>query len=146
MTSIRRAVAAAGAATLLALSLTACGDDDKEGNAKDAPSDASQDEFCDAWNDAFNVLTSIEDAPSEDEWEEFQDKVEKMGDVGTSDDISDDNRKGFEVFVDVVTTSDYDDSADFGTGLPGASEDEQKKAESFITYAATTCASSLPTE
>ena len=137
MTCIRRAAVAIGTVALLSLSLAACGDD--EGPGTDAPTDASKDEFCDSWDGAFEVLSSVSEEPSEDQWDDFQGKVDQLADVGTPETISDDNRTGFEVFVDVVTETDYDDSGDFGGGLPGASDDEEKKAEGFITYAVTEC-------
>lgn len=56
------------------------------------------------------------------------------------------NEKGFEVFVDVIADTDYDDSADFSTGIPGVSDEDNKKVEGFIAYASTTCGSELPTE
>jgi len=138
MNPIRRAAAAAAAATLLALSVSACGDDG-DSNAGDSPTDASQDDFCDAWTDAFEKLAGAGEKPSEDDWEAFQDKVKDLGDVGTPDDIDDDARDGFETFVDIVVDSDYDDAKDFAKGLPGASAKEQANAEGFVTYAITTC-------
>lgn len=149
MNFIRRAAVATGTAALV-LSLSACGDDDKgddKGEAgSDAPVGASQEEFCDAFNAVLGDMAAIETQPTEAQWSELQDKVETLADVGTPEDISDDNRDGYEVLVKAVTETDYDDSLDFSGRIPGASESEQAKATSFVQYAATLCVDASPTE
>lgn len=139
MTRIKRPAAALGAAALLAFSLTACGSDD----AGDAPDDASQGDFCDAVGDAFKPLFSLEGDPNEDQFNDFQDKVDDLADVGTPDDLSDEQRDGFEIFVDAVHDADYEDFQDDPENIPGVNEDDQAKAEAFITYAASTCAEEI---
>ena len=138
MTRIKRPAAAVGAAALLAFSLTACG-----GGGSDAPDDASKDEFCGAVGDAFKPLFSLEGEPSEDQFDEFKDKIDELKDVGTPEDIGDDERDGFEVFVDAVSDADYDDFKDDSENLPGVSDDDEAKAEKFISYATTECASEI---
>ena len=134
MTRFKRPAAAAGAAALLAFSLSACG-----GGASDAPTDASKDEFCGAWNDAFEPLATAEEEPSEKQFEEFQDGMDDLVDVGTPEGTPDDAREGFEIFVDAVKDASYDDFKEGGDDLPNVSEDDSAKAEAFIEYAVGEC-------
>lgn len=139
MTRIKRPAAAVGAAALLAFSLTACGG----GSAGDAPDDASQGDFCDAIGDAFKPLFSLEGDPNEDQFKEFQDKVDELSDVGTPKDLSDEQREGFEIFVDAVHDADYEDFTADSENIPGVSDEDQAKAQAFIAYATSTCASEI---
>lgn len=141
MTPIKRPMAAAGAAVLLSLSLSACGG---------YPTDASKKDFCAALGDIAEVSSSIEgDEPTEKEWERIQGSYEDLGDVGTPDGIGEDERNGFEVIVDAITDLDYDEAKksfgeeDGSDDIPGVSKDEEKDAEKFFTYAGTTCADEL---
>ncbi|GAA3819255.1 hypothetical protein [Nocardioides panacisoli] len=143
MTSLKRPVVALGAAALLALSLTACGGDDSGGGSDDAPASASKDDFCKAFSDAFTPLANLSGDPTEDQFNDFKDAVSKLGDVGTPSDISDDNRKGFEVFIDAVHDGSYDDFKSESDSLPGVNADDEAKAEAFFTWASTECAAEL---
>lgn len=131
MTRIKRPAAAVGAA-LLALSLTACGG---------APTDASEEDFCDAFGNVFEPLLSVSgDEPTEEQWEEFKDATSEFEDVGTPDDISDDEREGFEIYVEAVADADYDDVKDSEDDeFPGVDEDDNDKVEKFFSYATETC-------
>ena len=133
-----RPVAALGAAAL-ALSLTACG-----GGASDAPDDASEEDFCEAFNNAYEPLASSEDAElSEDQFNEFQDGVAEIGEVGTPEGISEEEREGFEIFVEEIADLSYDDfqeSVESGDEeLPGVSQEDSDKAGAFAEYAGKTC-------
>lgn len=139
MIRIKRPAAAVGAAALLALSLTACGG----GGSDSAPDNASKDDFCGAVGDAFKPLFSLEGDPTEDQFKEFQDKVDKLKDVGTPDGISDDQRKGFEIFVDAVHDADYSDFKSDSQNIPGVSDKDQAKAQDFLGYATSQCASEI---
>jgi hypothetical protein len=132
MTRFKRPAAAAGAAALLAFSLSACGGSD----GADAPTDASKDEFCESVNDAFNNITTT-DEPSDEDFEKFQDAVADLGEVGTPEGISDEQREGFEVFVDAVADASTDDLN--SDEIPGVSEDDSAKAQAFVEYALTEC-------
>ena len=131
MTRIKRPAATAGAAVLLALSLSACGGG--------APADASEDEFCDAWNGVFASFTS--EAPTEEEFDEFKDKVDELNEVGTPEDISDEQRDGFEVLVDVYQELEFSDIEELqgADSIPGVSAEEEDQATDFLTYASETC-------
>lgn len=141
MIPIKRPAAALGAAALLAFSLTACGSD-----ASDAPTDASEEDFCGVFEDAYKPIIEAGFEPSEDDWEKFQDAIEDLADVGTPEDMTDDEREGFEVFVEAVDEADYDDvkgDSDFGV-----SGDDEDKAEKFFAYVSETCpeAFGVPTD
>jgi hypothetical protein len=136
MTRIKRPAAAAGAALLLAFSLTACGGG--------APDDASEGDFCDAFGGVFESLFAAEaDGPTEDQWEDFQDAVAELEDVGTPKDISDDERNGFEVFTEAVADADYDDVKDESGDIPGVSDDDQADGEKFFAYGTEKCPEAL---
>ncbi|WP_183096143.1 hypothetical protein, partial [Nocardioides stalactiti] len=137
----------------------ACGDDngddkggDDDGGASDVfdgPDDASQDEFCAAFTAAFEPLAGVDEDPTEEQFEAFQDAVEDFGDVGTPDGIGDTEREGFEVFVEAIDGVDYDDVKDLDgdDGFPGVDADDEDKVEAFFTYASTTCiADSIPSD
>jgi hypothetical protein len=138
--TIKRYAAASSAAVLLALSLTACGDD-----AGGAPSDASEKEFCEAYNQESDLG---EDASAEEEVDEAHQMADKLKEVGTPEGISDDEREGFEILVDAVADINEDDienftnaesEDDFKDAL-GASDEDYDKVNAFLSYAQTTCA------
>lgn len=139
MTPFKRPLVAAGAAVLLALSLTACGGGH--------PTDASAKDFCAAVTEAGTVASEVEgDEPTETEWKKIQKSYEELGEVGTPEDIKDAERNGFEVMVDAVTGLDYDDakkafgSEDGDDSIPGVSKDDEKDVDAFFEYAGTACA------
>lgn len=134
MIRIKRPAATLGAAALLAFSLTACGGS--------SPDDASKDDFCKDVGKAFNQDFTSD--PSEDQFNEFKDSVANLGDTGTPDDIPDDARNGFEVFVDAVDELNYDDVKNASENEDfGISDDDQKDFEAFFSYAGSTCADEL---
>lgn len=137
MTRFKRPAAAAGAAALLAFSLSACGGSD----AADAPDSASKDEFCDGWNAVFEPLAEAGSGdPTEEQFDEFKEGVEGLTDIGTPEGISDEAREGFEIFVDAVADAEFSDFDEAeGDNLPGVSEDDSAKAQAFVEYAVTEC-------
>jgi len=97
--SFKRYLGTAGAAALLALSLTACGDDDV-----DAPTDASAEDFCE-------TVTSAPESDSDDpgkQAEAANELGDKLEDVGSPEDMSDDARSGFESYVKALKDLDED--------------------------------------
>lgn len=134
MTPLKRRVAAISAPVLLALSLTACGGDDGGGDS-DAPESATNDEFCEAFLDVGNLETGAD----------IKDFAANLEEVGTPEDVSEDERAGFEVFIDAA--QDVDDDATLeDIEDPDVSEEDNANAEAFVTYATETCAGSLPDE
>ena len=151
MTRLARPAAVLGAAALLALTLTACGDSDQSAgsdsasassaggsgsDAAGAPDDVAKGDFCSAWNAVFEVLSST--AADEAAFGKFQDAVAHLGDVGTPAGITADQRKGFEVFVASIAGATYDEvTKSSSDNLPGVTADEEKQAEAFVQWAAT---------
>src|SRR3546814_9804235 len=101
-TRIKRPAAAAGAAVLLAFSLTACGGG--------APTDASVKDFCAAVNDesAYEDL-DFENPDPEAFLDAIKKQAEKLEEIGTPEDIPDDAREGFEISPDQVDELNADD-------------------------------------
>ncbi|WP_141004903.1 hypothetical protein [Nocardioides humi] len=139
MTLLKRPLASAGAAALLALSLTACGGG--------APTDASVEDFCkasqntEAGQDFFQAI-------QDEDWDKVEDLVKKQAEelekVGTPEDIPDDAREGFEIQLDAAKKVDADDiekafKDDKDPFEAEISKDDQKKAEAFNTYQSETC-------
>jgi hypothetical protein len=142
MKLIKRCAAAGTTAVLLALSLTACGGDD----ASDAPDDASVKDFCEAFNDEGDL---DEDASAEEQVDAAKEQADKVIEVGTPEDMSDEEREGFEIFVDAIKDLDEDAVKDFEAAEDegaykdalGVDDDEFEKVTAFLTYASETCSS-----
>ena len=133
MTPMKRPLAAASATVLLALSLSACGG---------APTDASKADFC-------KVVKSDEGseellkAISDEDWDKaadiLKDQVGEIEDVGTPEDISDEEREGFEIQLDAakgisgddIEKASKDQENPFESDL---SSDEKKKVEAYNEY------------
>lgn len=144
MTPIKRPLASAGAAVLLALSLTACGGG--------APTDASVKDFCDAVSGSSSDAAFTK-AFTDKDWDKLADLVKEQADdlekVGTPKDISDDAREGFEIQLDAAKDIDADDieealtkGGDENPFEADLSKDEKKKVEAFSEYQAKTCSGS----
>lgn len=138
MNTMTRRLAAVGAPVLLALSLSACGG----GPGSDAPKDASEEDFCKAFLDSGPTSEAEATGADLKKW------AEKLADVGTPDSISDDQRKGFEVWVNEVSDLDSDKKVSDLDDVK-VSKDDEENATDFFTWAAETCVeipTDLPTE
>ena len=132
MTRIKRPAAAAGAAVLLAFSLSACGG---------APTDASKDDFCETVNDT-SVFENTDTEDVGDLVDALKKQAENLEEVGTPDDISDDEREGFEIYVDAVNdldADDFDSPEDLDNVEDDYSDEENDKVNAFFDYQAKTC-------
>jgi hypothetical protein len=134
MTRIKRPAAAVGAAVLLALSLSACGG---------APTDASKDDFCEAVNDQ-SAFEDVDPEDTEAYVDALKEQAESLEEVGTPDDISDDAREGFEIYVDTIGDIDADDIDNPEDLEDEISKDDEKKVEEFFTYQGETCTPEVP--
>lgn len=145
MTPLKRPLAAAGAAVLLALSLSACGGG--------APTDASEEDFCEAvqgnaGDEEFGQAFQDED------WDKLADLIkeqtEQIEEVGTPENIPDDAREGFEIQLDQAGDLSADDvekaftEGDDNPFMVEVSDDEKKKIEAFTAYQAETCTPEAP--
>jgi hypothetical protein len=140
MTPLKRPLAGAGAAVLLALSLTACGGG--------APADASVEDFCNAVQ-GDNDDEALGKAVVDKDWDKVADllkeQIDAVEEVGTPEDIPDDAREGFELQIDKagdLSADDiekaFEDQKDpFEADL---SDDETKKIEAYTEYQTETCA------
>lgn len=138
MTPIKRPLAAAGAAVLLALALTACGG---------SPTNASEKDYCEAVN-GINDNEDLIKAVTDEDWDKaadlLKDSAEEIEEVGTPEDIPDDAREGFELQLDASADISGDDlekafkdqEDPFEADLSG---DEKKKVEAYNDYENETC-------
>lgn len=145
MTPLKRPLAAAGAAVLLALSLSACGGG--------APTDASEADFCEAVQGNAGSA-EFGQAFQDEDWDKLADlikeQLEEIEEVGTPEDIPDDAREGFEIQLDQVgdlSADDVEKAFTDGEDNPFAvevSDEEKEKVEAFTAYQVETCTPEVP--
>ena len=136
-----RRLSALVAPALLVLSLSACGGG--------APTDASEEEFCEVYNAEPDLDEGIADAEPAEQAEAFVDASQKLADdfeeVGTPEGIPEDAREGFEISIDAARDFDQDevqtaleeeDEDFFTSAFEG---DDLEKVEAFEEYASETC-------
>jgi hypothetical protein len=141
--TIRARLTLAGAVLLVGAVTSACG------GGSGAPSDASEDGFCEAANSLMSDLLPEDmgtpELPSdEDMAQAVKDWGSRMEEVGTPEDIPDDARKGFEAVVDQAKEID---AADFSMekleelekGGADASQEVEEQADAFGDYLTETC-------
>lgn len=117
-------VLSAAALVLAGATLTACGG---------APTDASEDDFCDAMEAAGQSLADQSEKDGGDKVD-FGDAIDELESTGTPEDIPDDAREGFESILDAMKDLDgktVDEVSDESDDLDGDEE--------FGDYYAETC-------
>lgn len=144
MTLPKRRLAALAAPALLVMLLTACGGG--------APTDASVEEFCNAYNAEPDLDESLATASPDEQADAIVDALKTLVDdfeeVGTPEDIPDEAREGFEISIDAAKDVNADDvktALEDGDTDPFESlvgEDDQAKVDAFDTYASDTCSDS----
>lgn len=146
-TAAKGILALAGAALVLG-GLAGCGDDGGSSGASgsSAPDNASTDEFCDAFSSLFTeVMAEAGTGDMSKAVSAIKDWAENMQDVGTPEDMPDEAREGFEVFIEAASEIDenatLEDLQDLGGDL---SESDQKAGEAFGDWATETCPVPLP--
>jgi hypothetical protein len=142
-TTIRARLTLTSAVLLVGAVTAACG------GGGGAPSDASEDGFCEAANSLLTDLMpddmSAPEVPSdEDMARAVKDWGTRMEEVGTPEDISDDARAGFEAVLDQIEEIEASDFSaenleELGDGGAEASEEVQRQAEEFGDYVTETC-------
>ncbi len=145
---IRTRLTLAGAALLVGAVTTACG-----GGGSGAPTDASEDGFCETANSLMTDLLpqdmATPEMPSdEDMARAVKDWGKEMEAVGTPEDIPDQARKGFEAVVEQAKGVDAADFSlenleELGKGGADASKEVQQQAEAFGEYLTDTCGNPL---
>src|SRR3990170_716736 len=110
-----------GAGLVLVVGLTAgCG------GGGGAPADASEEEFCTSYQSLLSDLDLTSEPSEADMVAALKAWAEDMLETGTPDDISDEEREGFDLTTDLV--ADLDDDAteeDFEALEESVSDDEQ---------------------
>ncbi|WP_139980823.1 hypothetical protein [Nocardioides litoris] len=117
-----RPVLRAGLVAAALLSLAACG-----GIADDAPTNASVEEFCTTY---YDLESSAEDV------------AQKLAETGTPEGIGEQERDGFELYVDAL--NDEGGTANGDVTSVEVPQDDKADGEAFIAYADTTCADYVP--
>jgi hypothetical protein len=121
-------------------SLSACG------GASSAPTDASEEAFCDAQFSFIEDLMKSEEEPTEDEMAKIMhDWADELEKVGTPKDISDEAREGFELTVEQISDVEADDFKNDAEALEELEKDlsdkEKDQAEAYNNYVNETCGS-----
>ncbi|SEB96205.1 hypothetical protein SAMN04489844_1407 [Nocardioides exalbidus] len=127
---------------------SACGGGGSDSSG--APTDASKDEFCSTYSDLFtDLMGDMTEVPSDEQMATaVKDWAQKLEDVGTPEDISDDARAGFDSLVEQANSIDAEDFSidkldELAKGGEGASEAVQKQATAFADYLTDTCGNPL---
>lgn len=117
-------VLSAAALVLAGATLTACGG---------APTDASEDDFCDAMTSAGETI-GTESEKGGDEEVDFSDAIDELESTGTPESISDEAREGFESILDKMKELDGKTVDEVGED-----EDDLDGGEEFSDYYVETC-------
>ena len=131
---MRHALIAAGLA-LVAGTTVGCGD-------SGPPTDASTEEFCGVFEDFYADLAKLgADAEAADAVAALKDVADRLQEIGTPEDISEEARAGFEVTVEAIENIDEDASEEDINKLleENFSEEEKKQADAFNSYLGETC-------
>lgn len=133
---MRTALLAASIA-LVAGTTVGCGG----GEGGGAPTDASQADFCGTFEDFYADAAKLgEDSEDSEIVKALKDVGEKLEEIGTPEDISDEAREGFELTVQAIEDLDEDATQeDIEEIDKGFSDDEQKSVDAFDDYLSETC-------
>lgn len=145
---ITRAALTIASTALVLTGVTACGSDsagDGGGSGSAAPANASKDDFCTAFNGLYEkVMADLTSADTSKAITAFKEWAADMKDVGTPDDMPEDARRGFEVFVDAAQDIDDDASIDDLQNLgDDLSQADQDAGDTFGEWASENCPSDL---
>lgn len=149
-TTSRTRLTVSTAALLIGAAASACGGGGAGGGA---PSDASEKEFCQTQSSLLEDLMPADmsnpELPSDEQMAKaVKDWAEKIEQVGTPDDISDDARKGFEAIVEQANEIDASDFSiekleQLEAGGKDASAEDKLQADAFEKYLTDTCGNPL---
>jgi len=124
---------------LVAGGAVGCGDDGGGGGltGNDAP---STDDFCGALKDFQDDFSEAD--PTKDlkgYIQSLKDAAEKLEEVGTPDDMSDDAKEGFDITIETIKGLDEDATLEELAGIGEVSEEDQKKIDALDDYIAKEC-------
>lgn len=126
----------AASLVLVAGSAVACGGD--------APADATEKTYCDAYDSLFEDMSSMTEADDGAVVAAIKEWGRKMRETGTPENISEEAREGFEKSMDMIgQLDDKASAADFDKLDDDLSEAERKAVDAFDTYTTDTCGSPL---
>jgi hypothetical protein len=153
---IARPFAVAGVGALMAVTLAACGGS--------PPTNASVEDFCAVGDELDGLFSDLADDDFEGFVDAASEAADRLSDVGTPEDISEDAREGFELMIDILEDLDADEmqaaqeawdarvdeateSGDFSelqdvnpfNELMGITEEDETKFQAFTQYADSTC-------
>lgn len=127
---------------VVAGSLTACGGGD---GGSSAPTSASTDDFCTAYNSLFDSISATEPPSDAESVQALRDWADELEQTGTPKEMSEAARRGFEVVVKTVQSVDKDASqADIQKLSDDFTADETSDSEAFGKYATETCPTPMP--
>jgi hypothetical protein len=138
---LRRRAAAVSSSLLLALALTACGGGGSD--AGGAPEDASTEDFCTTFAGFGDDLDEDDPAQAAEAANEIADE---LAEVGTPEDLGEEAREGFELFVEYLGEIDEGDVEDLENSESPEDIFDDGDADAitaFFTEASTICAGEL---
>ncbi len=107
-------------------------DDDDSKSGKDAPTSASEEEFCKQWE----TLDSLDEDDAED-FEKAKQLFVDLGKLGTPEDMPAEAREGFEVYLDFAKS--LDSPEDTARLEDEVTAEQGQKMQAFFVYMAETC-------
>lgn len=137
------------AATLVvAGSLTAgCGGESDEAAPAAAPTAATTEEFCTAYNSLFESFSAAEPPTDKESVVALKEWSATMKETGTPEDIPEEALRGFELVIDTVEgVPDDATQADIQALSEEFSATEKTDSEAFGKYATETCPQELPSD
>lgn len=148
MTRRARGLAAAGCLALVALvpSLAGCSGEGDDSASSDPSSDASSEEFCAAFNGLFDeVMAEASAGDSAAMLRALKEWAADIEAVGAPEDMPEDARAGFELFVEQAKGLDEDATlADLERLGEDLSESDRADGEAFGEWARENCPLDLP--
>ena len=109
-----------------------------------APTDASEDEFCDTMTSLFSEPGAMAEMTKEEGVAEVKGWAKDLRRVGTPESISEEARDGFELMIREVGKFGEDDTAEgLATLQESLSASEKVTSEAFDAYSTDTCGSIL---
>jgi hypothetical protein len=143
---MRAGTAMAGLVLAAGLLAGCSGDDGDDGDGSSAPTNARLEEFCETFDGLFDQVLSEDVAGDQAAMvRALRDWARDLEEVGTPDDIPDDARRGFELFVEQALEIDEDASLAelerLGEDLSAA---DQADGDAFSDWAQDSCPLDVP--
>jgi hypothetical protein len=132
------------AAPLLVVGLLAGCGDDGGGDAADAPTDATVEEFCQPFVDMYqDVVSKGEGISDADAVKIAKDTADKLREAGTPEGMPEDARKGWELVIEKLNELDENATKEEVQAAQNLSVEEQKYSDALAQYVASKCADAM---